>query len=504
MKAKFTSVMLILSVILSLVLVLQATYPQKKQQKTLKGKMTTSKDEIPITTQSQEARQKYIEGIILLSNLRTDKAKASFQDAIKADPNFALGYLGLAQTAGIYTEQKKNIEKAESLSGNVSEGEKNLILLIKSQFEGDVAKAKEAVDKLISMFPKDKWAEFYAGGYEFAASRNYDAVIGYMQKAIDIDHGFAPAYNLMGYAYSYKNDFNKAESSFKKYISLVPDNPNPYDSYAELLLKNGRYDESIKQYQKALNIDPNFWSSYEGLGNNYLFKNNFSKARENYQQLYDKSSLPNWKLVSLYDQAVSYVREGDIDNALTVLDKQASLAESEGAAVVLVNSHNNQGFILAENGKPEEAMKHFDMAKEKIESSGLPDQQKKNLTASVNLLRAYGLIAQGKMDDAKSELDNKDKLIGSSTDPGIEKDYESVQGYLALKENKYDEALTHFQKADDQSPIVWYYMSMAYDKKGDSGNAAKLVEKIKKSNQNSMDLAIAHNNSKATVAKETK
>jgi cytochrome c-type biogenesis protein CcmH/NrfG len=46
----------------------------------------------------------------------------------------------------------------------------------------------------------------------------------------------------MGYAYSDKNDFNKAEEAFKKYISLLPDSPNPYDSYAELLLKNGRYD----------------------------------------------------------------------------------------------------------------------------------------------------------------------------------------------------------------------------------------------------------------------
>ena len=49
-----------------------------------------------------------------------------------------------------------------------------------------------------------------------------------------------------------------AEAAFKKYIELIPNDPNPYDSYAELLLKMGKFDDSIAQYRKALAIDPNF------------------------------------------------------------------------------------------------------------------------------------------------------------------------------------------------------------------------------------------------------
>ncbi|HEX2867131.1 MAG TPA: tetratricopeptide repeat protein [Ignavibacteriales bacterium] len=490
--------------LLSFVLSSGLAYSQQQKQHKVKVQTAISKDEVPVTTKSEEARQKFLEGLSYMENLQTGKARASFQDAVQADPDFALGFWGLAQTRGRFSESKEDFDKSESLADNASEGEKELITFTKSLFEGNPAKAKAAIDKLLGMFPKDKRVQTDAGNYEYLVKQDYDAAIGHYQKAIAIDKNFAPVYNIMGYAYSNKNDFKKAEAAFKKYISLIPDNPNPYDSYAELLLKRGRYDESIKQYQKALKIDPNFWSSYEGLGNNYVFKNNFSKARETYQMLYDKSPLLNWRLASLYDQAVSFVREGDINNALTMLDKQASLAEKEGAAAAFVNSHNNQGFILVENGKPEEALKHFDVALEKAESSDLPDQLKKNLTAAVNLFKVYGLIAQGKTDEAKSGLDKKDKLIGSSTDPGIEKDYESVMGYLALKQNNYDDALAHFQKADNQSPIVWFYMSQAYDKKGETDKAAKMVDKIKKSNLNSMDLAIAHNNTRTAVAKQTK
>lgn len=485
------------------VLVSGLAYAQQKQQKKVKGQMTISKDEIPVTTKSEEARQKYLEGVKFMGNIQTDKARASFEEAVKADPDFALGYLGLAQSGGSFNESKQNYDKAESLMGNATEGEKELIIFNKSLFEGNNAKAKEALDKLLSMFPKDKIVQTGAGIYALSVNQNNDAAISHFLKAIAIDKNYPPAYNMLGYAYSSKDDLKKAEAAFKKYITLAPDNPNPYDSYAELLLKEGKYDESIKQYQKALKIDPNFWSAYVGLGNNYLFKNNFSKARENYQMINDKASL-DWRLTALYDQAVSFMREGDIKNVSTMLDKQSSLAEKEGAPVALINSHGIQGFVLIENGKPEEGMKQYDMAREKIESSDLPDQLKKNLTAATNILRVYGLIAQGKTDEAKSELDNKDKLIGGSTDPGIQKDYESIMGKLAFKQNNYDEALSHFQKGEHQDPLDWYYMSQAYDKKGQPDKAAKLVDKIKKSNVNSMSSAIAHYKTQTAVAKETK
>ena len=51
-------------------------------------------------------------------------------------------------------------------------------------------------------------------------------------------------------AYHYAN----AEKAFQKYIELIPKDPNPYDSYAELLLKMGRFEDSIAQYRKALEI----------------------------------------------------------------------------------------------------------------------------------------------------------------------------------------------------------------------------------------------------------
>jgi len=73
-------------------------------------------------------------------------------------------------------------------------------------------------------------------------------------------------YNGLGYAYRPLHRYDE-RAAFKRYIQLIPDEPNPYDSYAELLLKIGRHAESIEMYRKALALDPHStlpaWASRE-------------------------------------------------------------------------------------------------------------------------------------------------------------------------------------------------------------------------------------------------
>jgi Tfp pilus assembly protein PilF len=59
-----------------------------------------SGDKVPITSSSDEARRIYVEGRDLLERLRATDARRLFEQAIAKDENFALAYVGLANTAG--------------------------------------------------------------------------------------------------------------------------------------------------------------------------------------------------------------------------------------------------------------------------------------------------------------------------------------------------------------------------------------------------------------------
>jgi len=68
---------------------------------------------------------------------------------------------------------------------------------------------------------------------------------------VGVERSVAAVYNQAGYAQSRMGNCTAAEEAFKQFISLRPADPNPYGSYAELLLETGRYDESIAQYASS-------------------------------------------------------------------------------------------------------------------------------------------------------------------------------------------------------------------------------------------------------------
>ncbi len=64
--------------------------------------------------------------------------------------------------------------------------------------------------------------------------------------------------NRLGYALMGDNRANDAIKIFKLLISEFPDKVNPYDSLGEAYFKDKQYKLSLKSYQKALNMNPNY------------------------------------------------------------------------------------------------------------------------------------------------------------------------------------------------------------------------------------------------------
>jgi tetratricopeptide (TPR) repeat protein len=63
--------------------------------------------------------------------------------------------------------------------------------------------------------------------------------------------------NDIGYVYMEQNDMPKALEIFKLNVLLFPNDWNVYDSYGEALLKINNKAESIKMYQKSVELNPN-------------------------------------------------------------------------------------------------------------------------------------------------------------------------------------------------------------------------------------------------------
>ncbi|MGD9141649.1 MAG: tetratricopeptide repeat protein, partial [bacterium] len=206
---------------------------------------------MPITTSSDTALEYYLEGRELAEKLRGQESIEFFDKAIAEDPDFAMAYLNLALVSPTTKGFFENFDRARALADEVSEGERLNILGIEAGINAFIMQQRDLYTQLVEAYPRDERAHGLLGNHYFT-QQEFEAAIGEYALATEINPGFSPVYNQLGYAHRFLQNYDEAEKAFMKYVELIPDDPNPYDSYAELLMKMGKFDESIEQYRKAL------------------------------------------------------------------------------------------------------------------------------------------------------------------------------------------------------------------------------------------------------------
>ena len=435
---------------------------------------TASKDKIPITTSSEEARQLYVKGRDLAEKLRATDGRALYEQAVAKDKTFALAHLGLANTAGTAKEFFDSLGQAVVLSAKASEPERLLIAGVDAGAKGDVTRQREAFTKLVAAFPNDERAHNLLGGYYFGR-QEYAAAVAEYEKAIAINPSFSQPYNQMGYAYRFLYKYPEAEKAFKKYIELIPGDPNPFDSYAELLMKTGRFEESIKNYEKALAIDKNFVASWIGIGNNRMFMGQGDKAREAFAHVTAIARNDGEKRLALFWSAMSYVHEGATDKAIAEIEKEAAIAKASGDKASLSGDWNQIGDILLEAGRADEALARYKEQVATMDAADVPAEVKEATRRQHLFDAARVALAKKDIAGAKAKAQEYAAAVSAKRVPFEMWQQHELAGRIALEEKGYATAAAELEQANQQDPRVMYVLAVALQGKGDTEKAAVMA-----------------------------
>ena len=344
------------------------------------GCKTKNEDEgkVLITANSDKAKEEYLEGRSLSENLQGQESLQHYTNAIEADSNFALAYLNRSFNQPSAKGFFDDLNKAVSLVNKVSEGERLQILGFEAGVNANPTKQKEDYEKLVAMFPNDQRAHVLLGNFYYG-QQDYQNALAQFNKAAEIDSNFSPSYNMLGYSNRQLMNYDAAEKAFKKYTELIPDDPNPYDSYAELLLKEGKYDQSIEYYQKALAHNPHFVSSILGVAANEMYKGNYDSARTQIQKLFDMARNDGERRTALFVTAVTYADEGNLAMSLDQLTKEHAIAEKNNDNAAMSADLLTMANILWEMGKNKEALKNYQKSVEMFDKSSSSQKLKDNV-----------------------------------------------------------------------------------------------------------------------------
>ncbi len=421
---------------------------------------------IAITTSSDEARALFLKGRDLNDKLRAQDARPILDQAIAADPSFALAYYVRALAAAGNDDFFANLDQAVAHAGQASEGERLLIEGTAANVRAEPDKALASLERLVELFPDDERAHFALGGIWFGRQK-YDQAIAEFQRAIEIAPDYSPPYNQLGYAARAAGQFDVAEDAFKRYVALLPNEPNPHDSYAEFLMKRGRFDESIEQYRAALAADPSFNFSYVGIANDQTFMGQGDAARATLQQMYDGAPNYNVQRTALLWKAASYLHEGNRDAAIQTLTEMRGLAERNDDWLAASGDDQTMGDAYLGTGDPDAAAEKYASALEAGQKSDAPQGIKDAIARNDAYNRARVALAKGDVAAARKVADEYHRLVTAKNVPfELRQDHE-LMGRIALAEGDFDAALAHLGQASQQDPRVLLAIAQAHEGKGD-------------------------------------
>jgi tetratricopeptide (TPR) repeat protein len=236
---------------------------------------------VGITTRSEAARARFLEGRLLADNARAADAEKVFEDALALDPDFALAhaYLGLGRSGAAALEE---VDRARALAvaQALPEPERLYIELLWLEKHGDGARALETARALLQVAPEEWRASFELGQLAYDR-RDFELAISAYRRSMllskELGHSCV-GYNNLGYAQAMAGRLDLAALAMQKCSELVPDEPHTLDSLGEVTLAQRRFDLARGHFEQALARSPGFTAAARGLAATLLLDGKTAEA----------------------------------------------------------------------------------------------------------------------------------------------------------------------------------------------------------------------------------
>ena len=226
-----------------------------------------------------------------------------------------------------------------------------------------IDKAHARIDQALSTYPNVA-SLHYLKALVYGAQQNAQSFEAELNKALELDKNYLPAYTSLANLYIRSNQEDRAIAQYQKIMAIRPDNSTPYTMIGILEDQRKNYDVAADNYRKAIEKDPNNVIAANNLAWLYAVtgKGNLDEAVRLAQGVVQKN--PN---VAGFVDTLGWVyyKKSLHTAAVEQLRKAVSLNEAEARSKNVTPSaayHYHLGMALKEKGDKEESRKELQTA----------------------------------------------------------------------------------------------------------------------------------------------
>jgi tetratricopeptide (TPR) repeat protein len=255
---------------------------------------------------------------------------------------------------------------------------------------------------------------------------------------------------------------------------LAPDMANSYDTRGEIYALNGKTEQAIENYKRALERDPDFQASLEGLAGVYILTGEWDKADGVIKRMISSENKYT-ALAGRNAEVLVPLHQGKLKKAFEILEKPVTSDTTEKFQVwEKAIKHQHKLFIYWE-------LEKFDLASKEIEilKDMLPELDPKD---KVKLRDAYAItwMAQGQTAKAERVLESWRNEISDRDSVELRK-YWRVLGIVEYFKGNLDSSIVYLKKGlwEGKTPIfdIRYFLAQVYLEAGQPEKAVELLEK---------------------------
>ncbi|HXJ92816.1 MAG TPA: tetratricopeptide repeat protein [Terriglobia bacterium] len=284
-------------------------------------------------TQNSDAHQLYLKGRYFWGK-RTpagvDESIHYFQQAIAADPQYALAYSGLAdsyllQGSSGYSQLRPQeamqkamaaAERALALDDTLAEAHTSLGY-VKLIFAWDWQGAEQEFHRALELNPSDTTALHWYSHYLTAMGRHQESVAA-SKRALAINPVDLPLNEHLAWVYIMARQYDLAVDQCRKTLEMDPDFALAHRRLGETYEYQGKYPEAIAEFQKALELSGGAIVYKALLGQAYALSGRREDAERSLREL---MQLSRERYISSTLIAAIYLDLGEHDQAFHWLDK---------------------------------------------------------------------------------------------------------------------------------------------------------------------------------------